>query len=552
MNITMRRTTRSVVAKETNDFSSAILDPSGTPVALAMPYGLRVFCHAVPHMIAKFKGTFRPGDVIISNDPYRGTSHLPDIVAIMPIFFEDELVGFSATYQHHTDIGGRFPGGYGNASRELYEEGLQLPIVHFYEAGQPNRSVHDIIGANVRAPEDVLGDLEANSAACRRGAAGMLRLFEQYGTTTVLAACHHFLDASESFLRGVLAEIPDGEYRVEGLVDDGEDLRFPLVLTASIEADHLVIDFTGSADQVAGSCNVPPGMALDGILNTLFGLLTRPDVVVNGGLLRPIAVVAPQGSVLNPTFPAAVAQRGLPLFVLTDMMLDALAMAVPGRFPATSDGGHPILIYSSDPEGGAPSVLIDIWCGGWGARPTSDGIDGVVMMAMIGFRNSSAELLELSSMLSLEGFGFVPDTGGRGEYRGCVSLFRRYRINRSGRVMLRTPRCNAVGVGREGGGPGGPFTAKLIRDGVETILPKQMEITLYVRPGDIVEHVGAGGGGYGDPLRRDPRRVLDDVLDEKVSIEQADVDYGVVVDTETMTIDEPATARRRQTAGSAP
>ena len=200
MNITMRRTTRSVIAKETNDFSAALLDGSGRPIMLAMPYGLRAFAHAGPRTVAKWRGRFRPGDVIISNDPYQGTSHLPDIVAVMPIFSGNDVVAFSATYQHHTDMGGRFPGGYGTASRELYEEGLRLPIVSFYTAGEPNTSVHEIIGANVRSPEDVLGDLEANSAACRRGSAGMTALFAEHGVQTVLAAASHFVRTSESFL----------------------------------------------------------------------------------------------------------------------------------------------------------------------------------------------------------------------------------------------------------------------------------------------------------------------------------------------------------------
>jgi N-methylhydantoinase B len=483
--------------------------------------------------------------VIISNDPYRGTSHLPDVVAIMPIFSGGELVGYSATYQHHTDMGGRFPGGYGTGSRELYEEGLQLPIVHFYEAGQPNRSVHDIIAANVRAPQDVLGDLEANAAACRRGAAGMAALCEQYGSEVVAAACRHFVATSAAFMRDQIRALPDGAYRAEGVVDDGESTRFQLVLTSIVEDDHLTVDLTGSSAQVGNSCNVPPGMALDGILNTLFGLLNRPDTVVNAGLLEPITLVAPAGSVVNPSFPAAVSQRGMPVFVLTDLMLDTLALAVPGRFPATSDGGVPILVYSSEPDGGAPRVLIDVWCGGWGARPDNDGIDGVIMMAMLGFRTSSGELLELSSLLSLEAFGFVADTGGRGQYRGSLSLNRRFRINQPGRVMLRTPRSNAAGAGREGGQAGAAFSARLIRDNVETVLPRQMEIVIQVQPGDIVDYTGPGGGGYGNPFRRDPELVLADVRDEKITLHAAQSQYGVVIDPDTLAIDGAETVQAR-------
>jgi N-methylhydantoinase B len=542
MNITMRRTTRSIAAKETNDFSSAILDRDGRPILQAVPYGLRVFAQGMPFVIEKLAGTFRPGDVIVTNDPYQGASHLPDIMVAMPIFWRDELVGFAATFQHHTDIGGRFPGGFGSVSRQLYEEGLRLPIVHFYRGGQPEQSVHDIIAANVRAPDDVLGDLEANAAACRRGAAGMLELFEKHGLDIVTACCEYFIAATERHVRALFASIPDGRYAATGVFDDGAGTTIDLSVALLIEGSSLTIDLSGCQAQLDAAWNIPPGMPFDVIVGPLLGLVPDPEMVVNAGLLDALKLVAPEGTVVNPLFPAAVASRAQPLSVLADLILDAFSSALLERVPAPGEGGLTVLVYSADkPEGKAPGVLTDIWAGGWGARSDADGIDGVVMISANGFRASSGEMMEIETALALEGFGFVTDSGGPGTYRGTTSVFRRFRVKQPGRVMLRTCRSNAVALGRAGGGSGGPFSARLIRNGVESELPRQSVLDFSVLAGDVVEHVVSGGAGFGDPFVREPSRVLEDVRDAKVSVAGAGRDYGVVINPSSLEIDEDAT-----------
>jgi N-methylhydantoinase B len=551
MNITMQRTMRSVAGKETNDFSSCLLDANGTVVAQSVPYGLSVFVQGVPHVIEKFRGRFEPGDVLLCNDPYRGMSHLPDILVVAPIFAQGKLVGFAATFQHHTDIGGRFPGGFGTQSRELYEEGLQLPIVHFYRAGEPELSVHDIIRANVRVPGDVLGDLEANAAACRRGARGLSGLIEKYDLETVSRCCDHLVDLSEQKMVDLIDSIPPGDYQARGTFDDGDTVSFEIVLTLRIGEGVFEVDLTGTSQQSETAWNLPPGFAMAAVIPALLGLLGDSELVVNGGLTRPVRLIAPPGTIVNPIFPAAVSSRAQALHRLRELTLDALRLAVPAGIPAASEGGPTTMVYTYKQQDVPPDdggVMTDIWLGGWGARAAADGIDGVGSFAMQGFQTASAEVIETQAPVSVEGFGFVTDTGGAGQFRGTVSIFRRLRFLRDGQLMIRTSRVSGGGQGIDGGEEGGMFSASLTRNGATTSLPRHSSLVFDILADDVVEHVMPGGGGCGDPLHRDPILVLDDVIDEKVSIAAASATYGVAIDTAPWRVDKMKTAELRRNA----
>jgi N-methylhydantoinase B len=516
----------------------------------AAPYGLRVFLQGMPHVVAKLGDQLRLGDVVVSNDPYRGLSHLPDILVVAPVFWRGELRGFAATYQHHTDIGGRFPGGFGALSREVFEEGLCLPIVHFYREGRRERSVHDIIAANVRAPADVLGDLEANAAACRRGVEGFVALYEKYGAEVVDAACAHLMAVSARAFDDLARSIPDGTYRTFGSFDDGNGTRIGVHLALIVDGDEMTIDLTGSDAQSAQAWNMPPGSVVDPIVGPLLGLMPTSDLVVNAGLIQNLRLVLPEGTVVNPRFPAAVASRAQLMTVIADLTLDAFAMALPDRVPAPGEGGFTVFVFSPDSvDGDSPGVLTDIWGGGWGARSDADGVDGVVMMSANGFRTSSAEILEAGSSAAIEGFGYVPDTAGAGRFRGTASVFRRFRVDRPGRVMIRTCRAVGVAAGRAGGGSGAQFSAHLTRAGVTTALPGHSVLDLRVEPGDVIEHVVSAGGGYGEPFTRPPSEVGRDVRDGFVSIAGARRDYGVVVDAATGAVDDAATDELRERSG---
>jgi N-methylhydantoinase B len=545
MNITLQRTTRSVAAKETNDFSSTLLDVDGEIIMQKLPYGISVFHNSMPHVMAKMGGQFKPGDVLLCNDPYKGLSHLPDIMVVMPIFEADQLIGFAATFQHHTDIGGRFPGGFGTQSRELYEEGLLLPIVHFYRGGVRDSSVHDIIAANVRAPADVLGDLEANAAACRRGASGFSALVKKYGYDRVRRCSQELMRHSERRIRELIRNLPQGEFRAQTSFSDGEGTTFDFVLTLRITGDDLVIDMTGSSPQSAFAWNLPPGLSLQQAVISLLGMVGDRDAVITGGLIRPVRLVAPVGSIVNPTFPGAVSSRAQGLQRLNALLTEALGMASPGSVPANGDCGPTVLVfrYRREAESG---VMTDIWHGGWGARARSDGIDGIVAFGSTGFRTTSAEVMEGQAPVALEGFGFVPDTAGIGKFRGTVSVFRTFRFLCEGRAMLRTMRVGHGGEGMDGGGEGKPASAFLTRQGVRTQLPEHSQVELDVLAGDVLEHIMPGGGGYGDPYTRDENLVLADFLDEKLSLKSARADYRVVIDPTSRTIDVQETRLLRR------
>jgi N-methylhydantoinase B len=546
MNITMKQTTRSIVAKEGGDFSAGLLDPEGRVISQAVPYGLGYFTAVMPHIMSKYRGKFRPGDVIISNDPYGGLSHLPDIALVMPIFWRGDHRGFAAVVQHHTDIGGRFPGGMGLPCAEIYEEGLRLPAVRFYENGQLIESVREIIAAAVRAPDDVLGDLDAGVAACRRGERALTALFDKYGYDTVVNCYRHLLAHSERLVRFVVRSIPDGSYSCSQTFDDGDDTRVDIVVTLVVKDDSLVVDFTGTGPQVANALNCPPDLIGNFTCNMVFmALLGGSEVPINSGLFAPIRTITPAGTVLNPRFPAAVGSRGQLLWRVYDLVCKALAMAIPDRMPAAAEGGVSMMVYTTPDGYDGPAMMTEMYASGWGGRPMKDGIDGVMPTAMTGFRTNSGEVFEQELPVMLDGFGFMPDTGGAGRFRGSLSVYRRWRLMADGRVMLRTCRVDSLPYGLAGGEDGTGFRAFLTSGGRQTELPPRIMLDIPVKAGDILTHIQPGAGGYGPPFTRDPERVLDDVLDEKVTPEHAERKYGVVLDVAAAEIDSARTGSIR-------
>jgi N-methylhydantoinase B len=531
MNITMKQTTRSIVAKEGSDFSAGLLDRNGQLAVQAIPYGAGYFTGVMPTVLAKFAGKFQPGDVILSNDPYGGLSHLPDIAVVMPLFSHGEHCGFAAIVQHHTDIGGRFPGGMGLPCEEVYEEGLRLPVVKYYSGGELNESVRDILEANVRAPDDVVGDLEAGVAACRRGEKGLAALFVKYGRQKV-EDCYRYLRAqSEAAMRGMIRSIPDGEYQTEEIFEDGAGTQVLLKLTLRIHGDKLIADFTGTGPQVKNALNAPPGMVGYGMFMAVMPLLRGREVPVNSGLFAPITTITPKGTVLNPNFPAAVGSRGQLSWRVRDLLWRALAEAIPGQMPAAAEGGVSMMVFTPNQsyDRNGARMMTEMYAGGWGGRPGKDGLEGVMPIFILGFRSNSGESFEQELPVMLDGFGFVPDTGGAGEYRGALSVYRRWRFLADGRVMLRTCRIDSLPYGLGGGRPGTPFKALLTSNGATTELPAQIMLDIPVKDGDVLTHIQPGAGGYGLPSKRDPQRILNDMLDEKITPGYAKREYGCVI-----------------------
>ena len=465
MGITMKRTARSLVAKEGADFSTALTDADGQLIAQGLTIGIHLgyIAGVMPWLLKRYANTLKPGDIIASNDPYGGLSHLPDIVLVMPVFWQEQLVGFSAIVAHHTDIGGRFPGGMGTACENLYQEGVRIPGVKLFEGGVRNEALVELLAANVRAPDDLLGDLDAQVAACQRGAEGIQRIVSERGLRQFTAINSQLRTYSERAMRATIAQIPDGEYVVEDLFEDdglggrGVDIR----LSLQVEGDGVTVDFHGTGDQISSAMNVPVNLTR-ACVYVAFRSVLDTDAPANAGLTAPITVHVPEGSALNPTFPGAVGARGMMMWRIIDMIFAALTQADPSRVYAAGEGGMNLLVYSPEGPDAGTQMLVDIYAGGWGARPTLDGIEGVTPMAAGGAtRSLPAEMIERECPVMLEGFGFVPDTGGAGQFRGALSVWRQWRFLRQGRAMLRNCRVKSVPYGLAGGEDGTAFSAVL-------------------------------------------------------------------------------------------
>jgi len=531
MNITMKQTTRSIVAKEGGDYSAGLLDPAGGVIAQAVPYGLAYFNALMPHIMRKYRGSFRPGDIIISNDPYGGLSHLPDIALVMPVFWHGRHCAFTSVVEHHTDIGGRFPGGMGLPCAEIYEEGLRLPAVKLYENGEPIQPLREIIAAGVRAPDDVLGDLDAGVAACRRGEKGLIALFERYGEEQLVQSYRHLQAHSESLMRALIRSMPDGRYRCSEVFDDGGGTKVEIVVTLVVAGDNLVVDFTGTGAQVSNALNCPPDMIGNFTANMIFlALLSASEIPINSGLFVPIRTIAPEGTVLNPRFPAAVGSRGQLLWRVYDLVCSALSKAIPGRMPAAGEGGVSMMVFTASNGIERPAMMTEMYASGWGGRPIGDGIEGVMPAFMTGFRANSGEAFESELPVMLDGFGFVPDSGGAGEFRGSLAVYRRWRFFADGRVMLRTCRVDSAPKGLAGGKDGTCARVLLTSGELQTELPPKIMLDIPVKAGDTLTHIQPGAAGYGPPSRRDHERILADLLDEKITAETAEREYGVRLD----------------------
>ena len=549
MAIAVWKTGRSAMVK-TGDFATAICDGQGRLLGqgYAAPFQLAFFIEMMPYILDKFGGSFTPGDVIVVNDPYAGITHMPDVAIVAPAFWNDQLVAFTLAYSHHTDIGGRFPGGFSSQCAETYEEGLRLPILKLYAGGVRNEALLDTILANVRVADEWLGDVEAKIAGCWRGEQEIRALLDKYGVETYESSCDYLIDYAERATRAAIREIPPGEYVHEDVFEDdgfGTDAAaMPIKLTLRVEDDTLSVDFTGTSPQARGAINLPLSMTKATVYGTIKSIVGE-DVLPNVGFIRPIQVITQPGSLVNPRFPAAVGGRAPLFFRVFDMLFRVLAKALPDRTPIPGEGGD-VLHLTGEKADGTPYAMMDIFFGGWGGRPKKDGIDGVAPMSFGSYGTIPAELLEREYPLVIDGFGYVPDTAGAGKYRGSLSIYKQWRFLQPGKAMVRTNRLLRASDGMAGGQPGALSTNILNPGDENQELPRKAHMHLDVKPGDRIYHVVCASGGHGDPLEREPEKVLADVKDEKLTIGHARKQYAVVIDPQDLTVDWEQTDALRQ------
>ena len=526
------RTAYSPIVRDSMDYSTAICSKDGLTLAqgLTTPLHLGSFYDAMQNLIGKYKSNIYDGDIFIGNDPYVASGqHLPDIYIIKPIFIEGQLQGWATTLAHHADVGGIIAGSNSIGSTEIYQEGLRIPFLKLYEAGKLNTAIWELITINVRVPDLVLGDLQAQIVACEIGSREYKEMFENYGIETLNIYAQELQQYAESLARSEIEEIPDGNYKfvdyIDGLGEKPDPIKFNVSLKVS--GDQVVIDWNGSSPQVKGGINSPLPFTKAAAYTALRSIMSS-DIPNCHGYTRPIKIIAPEGSITNPVLPAPCGARGITGLRMIDCLFGALSEAVPNRVAADGWGGPSLPTFASFRDG-KPFVFTETLMGTWGATAYNDGQDGVPHMGG-NQSNVPIEMIELDYPLRIEEYGLLKDTGGAGKYRGGLSVIRSYRALEDDILLsIRSDKRKFPPHGLFGGKEGESSMSILKSGKDESILPTLTTQPLYLKQNDLFKHVMAGGGGYGDPLEREPNLVLKDVIEERISLNNASENYGVVI-----------------------
>ena len=537
MQLIILKSSHSTIVSESLDATSAVFDRQGrtTAQAVAIPIHLGVLAELGRRFATAYpEGVAQPGDVYAINDPYAGGTHLPDFAVASPVFFNGALVGYVVTMTHHQDIGGSVPGSTAVQVHDHFAEGLRLPMVRLVARGRRNADLLELMFANSRTPDNMRGDLNAQIAACETGVERTAALFERWGRATVEAAVNALLDYAERLTRREIERIPDGDYEFEDFMDDdgsgadAEPVRFKL--RVRVQGSNIHFDFTGTAPEVKTAINNVPASTISAVYYAV-RVLTGDSAPNNDGCYRPVTVELPPGSIVNPNFPAPINARSVCLRRVIDTVLGAMAQAIPKRMTAAHCGQSSLIhVGTLDPDTGRRIVATvgGPWMGGMGARATKDGIDvtdhdasNVYHMPV---ETSEAELPVLFHQVEL-----WRDSGGAGKWRGGLGYHTKFEWRGAeGAATVRRDRHRFAPWGLLGGHSGPLCRTTLTRAGQPAApLPSKGSLTLYA--GDCMDLWTTGSGGHGPPTERDPQRVLDDVLDGRVSAEAAETGYGVVI-----------------------
>jgi N-methylhydantoinase B len=549
MGAALRRTSFSPNIKERRDYSCAVFDSAGQVIAMGdhMPVHLGSMPMSVAAAVEHCQ--LDPGDVVMLNDPFRGGTHLPDITLVMPVYLS-QLCGdrarprpggakprrrittpdfYVASRAHHADVGGTYPGSMGPC-REIYQEGLRIPPVKIVRGGKLVADVLALLLNNVRTPEEREGDLGAQIAACQTGAQRLREICERYGLARAQRAAAELLLYSETMMRAFLRTIPPGRYQAEDFLDDDgvEDKPVRIAVTIEVKASkyksavqtrqaaspsasnkesraQVTIDFTGSDPQVQGAINAVEAITYSACFY-VFRCLLRDDVPATSGLMRPIQVIAPAGTVVNAKPPAAVAGGNVETSQrIVDVLLKALAQAIPDHIPAAASGTMNNLtiggidLRSGDPCSGEPFTYYETIAGGMGARPNKDGVSGV-HTHMTNSLNTPAEALEYAYPIRLRQYSFRSNSGGKGLHVGGDGIVREIEVLSDAQVTMLADRRSRSPYGLAGGADAAPGRTLVIRqDGSAEVLPGKTSVRLHA--GERVRIESPGGGGWGRPNR---------------------------------------------------
>lgn len=532
--LTLLRSAYSQVVKEAQDASCAIFTAAGRIVAqpVVIPGHLGSMRFMLQEVLREFPAAdMRPGDVYMLNDPYRGGSHLPDIALFRPIFWEGRLAAFAGCLIHYTDVGGMVPGSNPMTATELYQEGIVIPPVKLCEAGVENRTLLDMLRANVRNPEIFMGDLRAQEGALRKGEQRLGDLLGRYGFDNVCGAMERLIEYAARKARAAVEAIPAGVYEFTDYMDhDGVDLTKPVKIHVKLEVrdGKLRFDFTGTDPQVKGPLNAPLSKAWTTCFYCVRCVLPD-DIPFNDGLMEIVDIYAPEGTLMNPRFPAPVNARSVTVNRIADTVLGALALAVPQRVGAQCCGVPVGVSFGGvNPRTGTSFVFYESYCGGMGGSMTADGADGV-STGTSNQMNIPVESIETDYPLRVVRYELVPDSGGSGKHRGGLGICREYEmLAESATVNVRGDRAAFAPRGIYGGGNGSLSEFSLEEDGEVQKIPSKY--SGRITRGARLCIKTPGGGGFGDPRDRDRQALEADYIDGKIAAAKIAADYGVAID----------------------
>ena len=522
--VALMRTAFSTVVRDSQDLACGVFDGRGRMVAQSLtgtPGHINAMATGVKHLLNKYPpATLEDGDVLLTNDPWLTSGQINDMTVVTPVFHKGRPVAYFASTCHAPDIGGRL---FSGDAREVYEEGLRIPICKLMYAGKPNEMLLDIIRANVRTPLETVGDLYAQMSSNVVGAESLIAFLTEFGMDDIEELSDAIIDRSEQAMRDAIRALPNGTWSTESW-SDGYDEPIRIRATVTIRDEDIDIDFAGSSPQSRWGINVvlnyTHAYASFAIKATL-----SPDVPHNHGAFLPVHVTAPEGSILNCQEPAAVASRHIIGHFLPGVIFGALGQVLPDRVIAGSADPIWISVWNGQPVDGAPFTFNVFQCGGMGARPMKDGLSATGFPS--GVAGVPAEVIEASAPLIQHRRELRPDSGGAGTYRGglgqSTDVSRRFEGPCSLSALV--DRIDHAAQGLRGGGPGSPGAYLLNRS-----TRPQAKSRIVIDPDDVVSLDPAGGAGYGDPFAREVARVLDDVVNGYVSIEGAARDYGVDID----------------------
>jgi len=532
MAATILRTSYSTVIREMLDYSTAVFDLEGRIIAQScrIPIHLNSMSRSLRTTLDETIPIteWRPGDIIVTNDPYKGGQHLPDIQTFLPVFSDSKLVAFCGTLGHHLDVGGMRPGSYAGDADEIYQEGLRIPPIKLFREGKINERLFALIAANIRQPETTIGDLRSQTAALEIGRDGIIELIERYGLETFKACMELAIESSEARMRDKLRELPNGTWEGEYFIDDDgvtED-AIRIATKVTIDDGSIHVDFTGTDPQRRSPINATLSSCESATYFTILSILD-PTIPANYGVYKPITITAPEGSIVNALPPAPVVGRNAVTHTVVGALTKALSQVVPDRITASYYAMSNVYILAGDSgNDGRGWILFDIEVGGGGGRHSKDGLD-CYSQGIHNLANTPIEMVETTYPLRFRRYEFLPDSCGPGKHRGGLGVRRDIEfLDENGSLNTQFDKFKIAPFGLFEGGDGATGRLVLNPDDPNEKHLRSKTIDLKLKKGDVISIWTQGGGGYGPAAERDPDAIGRDIREGKITPAHARDTYG--------------------------